>query len=179
MSQSKYTTDEQIESMRREIALQKQLSEDGALHGGKFGKLRRKHSGMKILGWVVFAAVVSMLAGAIFMVQAAKSRGEVPGFLGYHLFSIESGSMEPTLKTGSVILCRTSGHPDELGKDTIVTFKTLSGYIVTHRIIEVRTGSDGNVLYGTKGDNPVNSPDKELLSPDRVIAVFVAKIPLT
>jgi signal peptidase len=179
MSESKYTTDEQIESMRREITLEKQLLACGAIHKGKTGKLRQKRSAMKILGWVVFVAMVSALASAIFMVQAAKSRGEVPGFLGYHLFSIESGSMEPTLNVGTVILSRTSGHPDKLGKDTIVTFKTLSGYIVTHRIIEVRTGSDGNVLYRTKGDNPVNSPDEELLSPTRVIAVFVAKIPLT
>ncbi len=179
MSESKYTTDEQIESMRREIALQKQLSEGGALHGGKFGKFMQKHGGMKILGWVVFVPVVSVLASGIFMVQAAKSRGEVPGFFGYHLFSIESGSMEPTLNTGSVVLGRTPGHPDKLGKDTIVIFKTHSGYIVTHRIIEVQAGADGNVFYKTKGDNPVNSPDEELLSPDRVIAIFVAKIPLT
>lgn len=179
MSQSKYTTDEQIESMRREIALQKQLLAYGAIHKGEIGKLRQRRGVMKILGRVVFIAIVAMLAGGIIMVQSAKSRGEVPGFLGYHLFSVESGSMEPTLKTGSVILGRTSGHPDKLGKDTIVTFKTLSGYIVTHRIIEVQTGADGNVFYRTKGDNPVNSPDEELLSPERVIAIFVAKIPLT
>ncbi len=30
-----------------------------------------------------------------------------------------------------------------------------------------------------KGDNPINSPDEELLTPDRVIGLFAAKIPFT
>jgi signal peptidase len=80
---------------------------------------------------------------------------------------------------GSVIVCAKAQHPERLAADEIVTFHTLSGAVVTHRIIEVVTDGNGNISYRTKGDNPINSPDPELLTPDRVIGVFAVKIPFT
>jgi signal peptidase len=69
--------------------------------------------------------------------------------------------------------------PAALKVDDIVTFRMENGVIVTHRIIEVLKDKKGKVTYRTKGDNPINSPDPELLTPDRVIARLVAKIPFT
>jgi signal peptidase len=177
MTQSKYTAPEQIEAMRRELAYHKRLLY-GSLDKDEYRQLRRKRR-RKLIGRLSFAAVVLILAAAIGVIQSEKSSGEIPGLLGFHLFSIESGSMEPTLNVGSIILSRRPGQPAGLRSGDIVTFKTAGGAVVTHRIIEVLQDSYGGVSYKTKGDNPVNSPDQELLTPDRVISVYVTKIPLT
>lgn len=177
MQQSKYTTDEQIEAMRSEILREKQKAAGD--HGAKTrpASLRRV---LKVVEWAVFLSALIFLIVTLFGVYAAKERGETPAVLGvYELYSVESGSMEPTLTVGSVIVCEKTQHPESLKEGQIVTFRTLSGVIVTHRIVEVIRDESGNVSYRTRGDNPVNSPDKELLAPDRVIGVFVLKIPLT
>lgn len=180
MQKGKYTTPEQIEEMRRELQREKQkISGAPTVEGDKERKLRKKKLAAKAAGWAVFISVVLLLVTAIASIYMAKSRGEVPSLLGFQLFVVESGSMEPTLDIGSVILCRKPKNAAELRENNIVTFKTLSGFIVTHRIVQVNTDGSGRVTYRTKGDNPHNSIDQEVLTPDRVLAVFIAKIPLT
>jgi len=173
--QTKYTTKEQIEEMRKEILLEKQRRSEG----GSRKNLKNRRAALKIGGWLAFISVVLLLTSVIISVNTAKSRGEVPGILGFHLFVVESGSMEPTFNIGSVLLCRKPKAPASLKVNDIVTFKSLSGHIVTHRIIEVVADEYGKTAYRTKGDNPRNSADQELLTPDRILAVFTGKIPLT
>lgn len=180
MAQSKYTTEEQIEAMRREIEREK-LKRSGNDHKGKAPgtHLSRGKWLMKAAGGAVFSLLVLLLVFSIVTIYITKSKGEVPSIAGLELFEVESGSMEPTLNVGTVILSRKPGVGSGLKVGEVVTFRTVSGAIVTHRIIEVIKNNDGSVAYRTKGDNPVNSPDQDLLSPDRVIGVFVAKVPLT
>jgi signal peptidase len=87
--------------------------------------------------------------------------------------------MAPTLNIGTVILSREAKDAADLDLNTIITFKTKEGEVVTHRIIEIVPDEEGNIRYRTKGDNPLNSEDPDLLEPEDVIAVFVMKIPLT
>lgn len=177
MQHSKYTTKEQIEAMRGEILREKQKA---AGEGGAEARRASRKKVLKIFEWVVFLSVFIFLTVTLFSVFAAKSRGETPTVLGiYELYSVESGSMEPTLTVGSIIICEKTQHPESLEAGQIVTFRTLSGVVVTHRIIEVISGEDGSVAYRTKGDNPINSPDADLLTPDRVVAVFAVKVPFT
>lgn len=168
MSDTDYTTPEQIEAMRRELAQERER-----LLKGPRRNLRA------FLGRAAFEALVLLLAIGLISVLRARSRGEIPSVLGLYLFSIESGSMEPTLPVGSVILARAPRDPAALKEGDIVTFRTTGGDIVTHRILAAERDEAGLVRYVTKGDNPVNSPDPEYLTPERVIAVFVLKIPLT
>lgn len=181
MAQSKYTTEEQIEAMRKEILQEKQRMAGVSTGTGKGpgGPLTYAVKAAKIGGWVIFLGVVLLLVGAIISINVTKSKGQVPNILGFQLFEVESGSMEPTLQVGAVIVSRRPHHPESLKVNDIVTFRTLSGAVVTHRIIEVVTDQDGSKAYRTKGDNPKNSPDQELVTPDRVIGVFMAKVPLT
>lgn len=177
MQQSKYTTQEQIDAMRTEILREKQKAL-GA-EGKPVITVRWKRA-LKALEWLVFVFAFLMLVITLFGVYAAKSKGETPAIFGvYQLYSVESGSMEPTLTIGSVIVCKKTQNPESLETNQIVTFHVLSGAVVTHRIIEVIRDENGNISYRTKGDNPINSPDSELLTPDRVIAVFAAKMPFT
>lgn len=173
--QSKYTTEEQIEEMRQEIQQEK---EKRSQKGGRKA-LTNKKSFLKIGGQLMFISVILLLVAGLVFIQVAKSRGEIPGILGFHLFVVESGSMEPTFNVGSVLLCRKPQDPAKLKAQDVVTFKNLSGNVVTHRIVEVIADETGQTAYRTKGDNPRNSVDPDNLTPDRVLAVFVLKIPLT
>ncbi|MDQ7095407.1 signal peptidase I [Desulfosporosinus sp. PR] len=179
MAPTRYTTPEQIEAMRQEI-----LREKEKLAGVSPGKspaanrLSRGRKVRKLVSGVAFAALCLLLVWTIISIQITKGKGEIPNILGFQVFTVESGSMEPTLKVGAVIVSRKTKDPAHLKVNEIVTFRTLSNAIVTHRIIEV-IDENGSKAYRTKGDNPINSPDQDLLTPDRVIGVFFVKIPWT
>lgn len=170
MPQTKYTTEKQIEEMRQEIQQEKQKMS---------GSVTQKRSVRNTAGWILFSVVIMVLVGVIISVNITKSRGEIPSIGGYQLFVIESGSMEPTLNIGTVILMHKPKDSEALKENTIVTFRTPSAEIVTHRIVQVITTEDGERLYQTKGDNPQNSIDPDPLTPERVIGVYIAKVPLT
>lgn len=179
MSQTKYTTQEQIEAMRQEILREKEkMAGISSGNGPSKGRLSLRRQALKTVGGAIFLALCLFLVWSIISIQITKSRGEIPNVLGFQLFAVESGSMEPTLKVGVVIVSRKPKDPETLKVNDIVTFRTLSEAIVTHRIIEVMD-DNGSKAYRTKGDNPINSPDQDLLTPNRVIGVFFARVPLT
>lgn len=171
MPESRWTTQEEIEAMRLVIAREK---ERVASPASRFGR-----SLVKWLGRAAFLALVLVLVFTFITIQITKSKGETPSLFGIYLFMVESGSMDPTIPRGTVIMARKPDDPTALGKDDIVTFRTLGGAVATHRIVEVLTLENGGIAYLTKGDNPDSSPDLEILDPDRILAKFVAKIPLS
>ena len=123
---------------------------------------------LHVLSSALYYILVFALCLALFVGIRAKMKHEVPQVLGYYFFTVKTGSMIPTLPIGCYVVVHESTHPDRIEKGTITTFRFINGTIVTHRIIEVLDTEEG-VRYRTKGDNPDNDPDAELLSPDRVI----------
>ena len=84
--------------------------------------------------------------------------------LGFQVFGVLSGSMEPTYPTGSLIYVKPVDQ-SELRVNDIITFSTAPNVIATHRIVEiVPDESNPSMLrYRTKGDaNTV--VDNELVS---------------
>lgn len=122
--------------------------------------------------WRVFAnvlygvVVVALLIGLYVGVQS-KLNNQPASLLGYSLFTVRTGSMVPTLPIGSYIVTHVPEDPAALPAGTVITFRTTTGSIITHRILEVV--DEGGVQYRTKGDNPQNAPDLELVSPGRVL----------
>ena len=175
MQKDVYTTKEQIAAMQKEILQRK----ENAAQGRRLRAPNKKRI-HNIISWVVFFALFAFLSVTLYGIYEAKSKGETPYLFGaYQLYSVESGSMEPTLTVGSVILTQKAADPERFTSGQIVVFHTLTGATVTHRIIEVIQNENGQIFYRTKGDNPMNSPDQELLTSDRILGIFLAKIPLT
>lgn len=133
----------------------------------------------KVVETCIFALVVLILSFVLISVLSAKENGKTPQILGYQLYKIETGSMEPTLRVGALILSQKPKDASDLKTDDIITFISSKGKTITHRIIDVQTEKDGSIQYQTKGDNPINSPDAEPVTPEMVEAVFILKIPLT
>ena len=93
---------------------------------------------------------------------------------GIKVYTVLSGSMEPTYKTGSVIYV-VNADEGELACGDPITFKLSGGTVVTHRIVEIVNDS-GKLMYRTQGDaNDI--PDGSLVNPDDVIGKAVFNIP--
>lgn len=90
---------------------------------------------------------------------------------------IATGSMEPLIKPGDVILVKKAYELSDLENfqvGDILQFER-DGILISHRIIEI-IEKDGNKSFHTKGDN--NSvPDHELIKPEQVRGVIVKVVP--
>jgi signal peptidase len=75
-----------------------------------------------------------------------------PRFLPYQAYTVLSGSMEPTLPIGSVIIA-VPAQADELRTGDVVTIVNPQqhGMLVTHRIVGIKDGPQGRT-FTTKGD---------------------------
>lgn len=163
-----------LDQMRQELA-EEVSSGKSAVTKRRFYKSRT----YKILENCLFAFVVIVLSVILASVLMAKSNGKTPEVFGFQLYRIESGSMEPTLRVGALIFSHRPQDPSSLVKGDIITFTNSDGLTVTHRIVDVVIAEDGSASYRTKGDNPINIPDKELVLPEMIDGVFVFKVPLT
>jgi signal peptidase I len=81
----------------------------------------------------------------------------LPSVLGFKSFTVMSGSMEPAIGTGSVVVERPIA-PSEARVGDVVTFKDPegTGRLITHRVTRVRF-SGATASFVTKGDANNNS----------------------
>ena len=127
---------------------------------------------------IVSTALIVLLIACTVLLVAIKFVGETPSVFGYNLYYIVTGSMEPTIAVGDIILSK-QATVEELEVGDIVTFTgesgELEGTIVTHRIQSVYE-ENGQIYVVTKGDaNTVNDPP---LRAEAVLAVMKCKVPL-
>lgn len=87
---------------------------------------------------------------------------------GYAILEVASGSMEPTLLVGDMIIIDTK--IDNYKKDDIITFYDSEGSFITHRIVSI---NDKEMI--TKGDN--NNTNDDPSSTDKIVGKYVFKIP--
>lgn len=104
------------------------------------------------LSALITTAALIISAGCIYIVAHERLTGKMTFLCGYKLVYIESGSMEPAIKTGSVIVIRQAEYSDIKSGD-IITFETPEGY-VTHRFVGEDTEAEkqGKAYLITKGD---------------------------
>lgn len=76
-------------------------------------------------------------------------------FFGFSLFRVVTGSMEPTIHVGAVLVCQATDIED-IGVGDVICFRSREsshyGYIVTHRVVSVQKDSDGTILLESRGD---------------------------
>ena len=104
-------------------------------------------------------ALSSLLLLAIFLVAAGYV---VPSFLGYERYIITGGSMAGTYDKGSIVFEEVVPS-EQLEVGDVITYMPppSSGVsdLVTHRIITIKDGRDGGLVFRTQGDaNPHRDP---------------------
>jgi len=93
---------------------------------------------------------------------------------GSKTYVVKSGSMEPKIHTGSIVVSKNSNNYQ---KDDVITFKVVgSKDTVTHRIVEI-VNQNSQPMYRTKGDAN-KSADPEFVSKQNVVGKLVFSIPL-
>lgn len=90
--------------------------------------------------------IVHYLAIIVYIVIAIYTLAWAPSIVGYHPLVVLTGSMEPTLKVGSIIYYEKIKEEDIKVGD-IITFKKNNGSVVSHRVYSINNGE-----YETKGD---------------------------
>ncbi len=93
-----------------------------------------------IIAMIITSLIVILL---IFLVQ--KEQGKVPYFFTYTSFIATGNSMNPTIKTGDLIIIK---KEDTYQINDIIVFHNDENRVITHRIY-----NKTNELYNTKGDN--------------------------
>lgn len=121
--------------------------------------------------WNWFTLLLTVLA-----VAAAVSLG-VCRMLGWQFFTVLSGSMEPTLPTGSVILVKPV-DPAQLREGQIISFLLDADTVATHRVVEVLPDEEepGTIRFRTKGDSN-QSPDGTPVHSKNVLGTPVLTLP--
>jgi len=91
---------------------------------------------------------------------------KVPSFMGYKPFIVLSGSMEPAIMTGDIVLDK-EVDTDTLKVGDIISYREGPNTVVTHRIKEIKTDG-GSKKFITQGDannaedqNPVAASEVE------------------
>jgi len=115
----------------------------------------------------------------IYFFVSSRLNGGVPKVMGQESYIVLSGSMEPRIHTGSVILDQPNVDTRKLKAGDVITFRLPQNdplaakegaTIVTHRIANVLT-QNGMPAYKTKGDAN-KSQDPWTISPGNVIAKY-------
>lgn len=119
--------------------------------------------------------VISTILVAIVVVLALLLVGA--RFIGLNVYSVLSGSMEPTYHVGSLIYVK-DVDTDELKAGDVITYMLDEDTIVTHRIVDVIPDeTDPSIIrFQTKGDAN-DSVDGSLVHYKNVIGTPVFSIP--
>ena len=108
----------------------------------------------RLISALVTVALVLSVLLCLYVAIQVLSNGYV-NLGGYMMFRVVTGSMEPTIPTGALLI----SHQNDIASirvGDIVCFQTqetaIWGSVITHRVVEVLTGADGGVLLRTQGD---------------------------
>jgi len=93
-------------------------------------------------------------------------------FIGYQSFLVQSGSMEPAIMIGDIVVVQ---KQNQYFKNDVITFLNKDQRVVTHRIIETKE-TDGEIQFITKGDAN-RSEDEDSIVAHQVLGKVVFVIP--
>ncbi|MDY0891376.1 signal peptidase I [Frigoribacterium sp. CFBP9030] len=98
-----------------------------------------------------------VVALAVLLVIVPKATGSTP-------LTVLTSSMEPSLPPGTLLVVRPTSTEDVRVGD-VMTYQIESGRpeVISHRVIEIVSASDGTTSFVTKGDNNSAADEKAVL----------------
>ena len=130
---------------------------------------------LKWTGNVVIALFAVVIVMSIYsIVQSKRNPGHIPSVLGIRTMSVLSGSMQPVLYPGDMVVVRET-DPQSIKVGSVITYRKGGNVLVTHRVVEV-LNKDGSLTFRTKGDAN-NVEDTSSVTPDSIIGAMVFRVP--
>ena len=144
---------------------------------------------LKVFTCLLVAFTVFMMLFTIITVTTVDKNDR--NVFGYRFYIVQTDSMSLSEKNpdaeiyfdaGDIIVSKLPKDPTALQPGDVITFMSINstsyGETITHMIREVRVSDSGRVLgYVTYGTN-TGTNDEALVTPDYVLGVYVAKMPL-
>ncbi|MFZ5815199.1 MAG: signal peptidase I [Bacillota bacterium] len=134
---------------------------------------------MGIVNGVVSALLVLLLLGVGFVALTAKGSPDgIPTFRGYKALSVISGSMEPAIHTGDVIIIRPVARAEEVADGDIITYRTKENrdMLITHRVIGTVKVNGAPTAFVTKGDAN-QSEDLSTVAFSQIVGRYQFRVP--
>ena len=125
-------------------------------------------------GLLIYVPALCSVIGTLMLlvVIAATIPLTVPNFMGYEIFNVVSGSMEPTIPVGSIIYVKEI-DPVEVESGDIIAFQS-GDSVIMHRVVDNKMVEGA---FTTKGDAN-NGEDMNDVPYDNLIGIVVKHIPI-
>lgn len=139
--------------------------------------LKRKKKINKIRKFISIATYLVIVPLLIYnitlIIQAVIKPNETPSFFGIKTYVIISGSMQPELNIGDIVIVK-SIKAEELKVGDVISFRDKQN-VITHRINKIQNQKD-EIEYKTKGDSN-NTEDKIVVEFNMIEGKVVGKVP--
>lgn len=143
----------------------------------KIAKLKKFLRVVRIVKNIVCWTLIAILTISVIGFTLTKINGESPTVFGYSIHRIITGSMEPTLMIGDVILNKEVKDHSDIDIGDIVTFQgdvRFGNQKVTHRVVVAPYDDNGKLVLVTKGD--ANEKEDGVIEFSSVESKYLTKV---
>lgn len=116
----------------------------------------------------VILAVVFII-NMTMIVKSYMYPDRVPDFAGYKPFIVLSGSMEPAIMAGDLIVTKNIA-PENVAVGDVISFRVENDIMVSHRVTEIQTA--GGLSFLTKGDANIGM-DAVNVRPETIEGLYI------
>lgn len=131
---------------------------------------------IKLIKNIICWTLIVVLVFTLVVFFTARINGSTPSVFGYSIFRVSSGSMEPELMVGDIILDKTVDNPEDLKVGDVITFKNndYGDMLVTHKVIKAPYEENGKLMLQTKGI--ANEVEDKPICVDNVKGIMICKV---
>ena len=108
----------------------------------------------KVIPFIISGILVLAIVLCVIVVVQIMSVGYVT-VNGHSVFRVVTGSMEPTIPTGAVLISEET-EIEDIKVNDIICFRSktseMLGQVITHRVVKIMESGDGGLCLETRGD---------------------------
>ncbi len=133
---------------------------------------------MTIIGIIICIILIPILIMNItLIIKSHTNKDDVPKIGGYCPLIVLTGSMEPEIKDGDLIIVKQIDGNDVKVGDVISFFdpESTNNSVLTHRVTEI-IDENGSLSFRTKGDAN-NTEDKMDVPENELVGIYKSRIP--
>lgn len=139
-------------------------------------KTSAPHKTLTVIGTVLCVLLIPILIVNItLIIRSYTNADKVPTIGGYCPLIVLSGSMEPMIHTGDLIICKQI-DAEQVKVDDVIAFfdpESNSCSVLTHKVIEVLE-DNGKLSFRTEGVAN-NTEDRVAVSADKLVGIYTGK----
>lgn len=141
-------------------------------------KSSASHKVLTVIGAIICIILIPVLIINItLIVKSYTNKDEVPKIGGYCPLIVLTGSMEPVINSGDLIICKQIDSDQVKVGDIIAFFDpdSTNSAVLTHRVTEI-IDDNGTLSFRTKGDAN-NAEDRTPVPAGDLVGIYRSRIP--